>query len=68
VFFLAKLLSVSTGKDAVTWLVQNSPAKTRKDAVKLGNRIMKKFVNSLFHTSMSGVKNFYTDIYVYIID
>jgi hemoglobin len=32
------------GKDAVTWLTQNSPAKTRKEAVELGNRIMAKGV------------------------
>jgi hypothetical protein len=28
----------------VTWLTLNSPAKTRQEAVELGNRIMAKFV------------------------
>jgi hypothetical protein len=42
--FLLHLTSFVLGKDAVTWLTLNSPAKTRQEAVELGNRIMAKFV------------------------
>lgn len=55
-YLFKKFKQCFTGQEAVTWLLQNSSAQTRQQAVVLGQILLKKgthsmiiFINSLFN-------------------